>query len=242
MTSMYPPRPTRCRAAPGRAAGTGPAPGTGRAACPTEPDPAARPVRRDRCTRRPARTRSGAPLRLAHLGRAAVRPHRRAAGRHQLRLRHSLTRGRRRPAGHGDRGVRPRLRRGARTLARRSRPRPAQPPARRADRARPRRFRRGRRGFFGWPLSRLGRPGRLARPGLRFSAAAAGDHDDFTITATFWALTLAGLSYWFWRRFLPAPQHIDGRIYHGAEISTEHVHGPGLDTWPRLLGTVGFGR
>lgn len=104
----------------------------------------------------------------------------------------------------------------------------------------PGRFRGRRKGFFGWAIGRLADPvgwRGLAYELVRFPLSVA----TFVVTVTFWAYTLAGLTYWFWWRFLPEQSGPDGRMHRGAALwNTEHS-AYFLDTLPRRLMLVGIG-
>ncbi|MBR7835793.1 sensor domain-containing protein, partial [Actinospica durhamensis] len=104
----------------------------------------------------------------------------------------------------------------------------------------PARFRSRRRGFFGWALARLGDPvgwRGLAYEIVRFPLSVA----TFVVTVVFWSITLAGLTYWAWRRFLPEQLGPDGRMHRGASLWNTQTTAYFLDTTPRILMTVGVG-
>jgi signal transduction histidine kinase len=105
---------------------------------------------------------------------------------------------------------------------------------------RPRRFRSERRGLLGRPLARLGDPvgwRALAFQFVRFPLSVA----TFCVTVVFWAYTLGGLTYWFWRRFLPAQQGSDGRMHRGMSLWNTNTSGYWIDTTPRIVVTVLIG-
>lgn len=105
---------------------------------------------------------------------------------------------------------------------------------------RPRPFRGTRRGVLGRPFSRLGDPvgwRGLAYQVVRFPLSVV----TFCFTVTFWAYTLAGLTYWIWYRFLPAQHGSDGRMHRGASLWNTDTSGYWLDTWPRILVTALIG-
>jgi signal transduction histidine kinase len=104
----------------------------------------------------------------------------------------------------------------------------------------PARFRSRRSGFFGWAIARLGDPvgwRGLAHQLVRFPLAVA----TFTVTVGFWAYTLAGLTYWFWWRFLPEQRGPGGVMHRGAALWNTDTSAYFLDTWPRRLALVGIG-
>jgi len=106
---------------------------------------------------------------------------------------------------------------------------------------RPRRFKASRRGLFGWVFSRLADPigwRGIAYQFVRFPLAVA----TFSVTVTFWAYTLAGMTYWSWRRFLPEQRGYDGRMHRAVSLWNSQTSGYFLDTWPRVLVTtlIGF--
>lgn len=104
----------------------------------------------------------------------------------------------------------------------------------------PARFRSRRSGFFGWALGRLTDPvgwRGLAYELVRFPLSVAM----FVVTVTFWVYTLAGLTYWFWWRFLPEQRGPDGRMHRGAELWSTDTSAYFLDTWPRRLLLLGIG-
>ncbi|HEX4789225.1 MAG TPA: sensor domain-containing protein [Actinospica sp.] len=99
---------------------------------------------------------------------------------------------------------------------------------------RPRRFHSKRTGLLGRPLSRLGDPvgwRGLAFQVVRLPLAVLS----FSFTVVFWAYTLAGLTYWFWRRFLPAQLGSDGQMHRAASLWNTDTSGYWIDTWPRIL-------
>ena len=105
---------------------------------------------------------------------------------------------------------------------------------------RPRRFVSTRRGLFGRLLSRILDPigwRGLAYQLVRFPLAVV----IFCVTVTFWAYTLGGLTYWAWRRFLPAQMGYDGLLHRGASLWNSQSSGYFLDTWPRVLATALIG-
>ena len=105
---------------------------------------------------------------------------------------------------------------------------------------RPRRFVSRRRGLFGWLLSRIADPvgwRGFAYQLVRFPLAVAS----FCLAVTFWSCTLAGLTYWAWRRFLPAQMGYDGVLHRGASLWNTQSRSYFLDTWPRELTTAGIG-
>ena len=104
----------------------------------------------------------------------------------------------------------------------------------------PRRFTRTRRGPLGWALARIADPvgwRGLAYQLVRFPLAVA----TFCITLTFWSYTLAGLTYWAWRPFVPAQMGYDGLLHRGASLWNSQRSGYFLDTWPRVLATALIG-
>ena len=101
----------------------------------------------------------------------------------------------------------------------------------------PRRFKARRGGLVGWAISRLGDPvgwRGIAYQLVRFPLAVA----TFCFTVTFWAYTLAGLTYWIWYRFLPAQAGHDGQEHRGASLWNTSTSSYFLDTWPRVLVTA----
>jgi signal transduction histidine kinase len=105
---------------------------------------------------------------------------------------------------------------------------------------RPRRFTSTRRGPVGWAFSRLADPvgwRGLAYQFIRFPLATA----TFCVTVSFWAYTLAGLTYWAWYRFLPEQRGYNGQMHRGASLWNTSTSDYFLDTEPRLLGTVAIG-
>ncbi len=104
----------------------------------------------------------------------------------------------------------------------------------------PRRFKARRSGPVGWAISRLGDPvgwRGIAHQLVRLPLAVA----TFCFTVTFWAYTLAGLTYWIWYRFLPAQEGHDGQEHHGASLWNTSTSSYFLDTWPRVLVTALIG-
>jgi signal transduction histidine kinase len=91
-------------------------------------------------------------------------------------------------------------------------------------------------GLFGWLGARL-RDGvgwrALAHQLLRFPLAVA----TFSVTVSFWAYSLGGLTYWIWYRFLPAQKGSDGLMHRGAQFGSNYF----VDTWPRVLVTTAIG-
>jgi signal transduction histidine kinase len=105
---------------------------------------------------------------------------------------------------------------------------------------RPAPFRARRAGFFGWALGRLADPvgwRALAYELVRFPLAIA----TFVFTVTFWAYTLAALTYGIWWRFLPAQRGADGRMHRGASLWNTGTSDYFIDTWPRILVTAAIG-
>lgn len=103
--------------------------------------------------------------------------------------------------------------------------------------ATPRRFRSERRGLLGRPLARLGDPvgwRGLAFQVVRLPLAVA----TFGFTVVFWAYTLGGMTYWFWRRFLPAQMGSDGHLHRAASLWNSDTSGYWIDTWPRVTVTT----
>jgi signal transduction histidine kinase len=104
----------------------------------------------------------------------------------------------------------------------------------------PRRFKARRSGLLGWAISRLGDPvgwRGIAYQFVRFPLAVA----TFCFAVTFWAYTLAGLTYWIWYRFLPAQEGHDGQEHRGASLWNTSTSSYFLDTWPRVVVTALIG-
>jgi signal transduction histidine kinase len=102
---------------------------------------------------------------------------------------------------------------------------------------RPRRFRSTRTGLLGRPFSRLGDPvgwRGLAFQVIRLPLAVFA----FGFGVVFWAYTFGGLTYWYWRRFLPAQRGSDGQLHRAASLWNSDTSGYWIDTRPRILVTT----
>jgi signal transduction histidine kinase len=100
----------------------------------------------------------------------------------------------------------------------------------------PRPFSRKRTGFFGtiWSVVTDVTGWRaMAYLLLRFPVAIAS----FVLTVVFWSSGLAGLSYWFWQRYLPQQADAHGILHRGAEFGNDYF----LDQEWQFWTMVGIG-
>lgn len=97
-------------------------------------------------------------------------------------------------------------------------------------------------GGFGWLRARLTDPVAwrvLAFQFVRFPLAIA----TFTVAVTSWSIALGGVTYWFWRPFLPAQRDYNGVYHRGTEVFSDTAtgHGYWLDTPQRVAALTAVG-
>ena len=100
----------------------------------------------------------------------------------------------------------------------------------------PARIARRHPGGFGWIRSVLADPVSWRAVAYQFVRIVLAPVQ-FSVAIAFYVAGLAGVTYWYWRPWLPAQQASDGSWHRGAEWFPDSF----LDTWPRLVLVAAIG-